>query len=62
MLNFDFSEKRVGIASLQNFMYGFSRKMFLILYSINLTDQTSLPDCLYFLKYWSICALQLLLN
>ena len=50
MLNFDFSEKRVGIVSLPNFMYGFSRKMCLILYSIHLTDQTSLPNCLYNLE------------
>ena len=25
-----------------------------------LTDQTSLSDCLYFLRYWTICILQLL--
>ena len=29
---------------------------------ILLTDQISLPDCLYFLRYWSICLLQLLVN
>ena len=27
-----------------------------------LTDLISLPDCLYFLRYWSICVLQLFVN
>ena len=25
-----------------------------------LNDETASPDCLYFLRYWSICVLQLL--
>ena len=29
---------------------------------ILLTDQVSLPDCLYFLRYWSICVLQELVS
>ena len=29
---------------------------------ILLTDQISLPDCLYFLRYWAICVLQLFVN
>ena len=29
---------------------------------ILLTDQISLSDCLYFLRYWAICVLQLLAN
>ena len=33
-------------------------KFHLSLY-ILLTDQTSLPDCLCFLRYWVICVLQL---
>ena len=35
MLNFDFLEKGLGIVSLPHFVYDFSRKVFLILYSIN---------------------------
>ena len=35
MLNFDFLEKGLGIVSLPHFVYDFSRKMFLVLYSIN---------------------------
>ena len=35
MLNFDFLEKGLGIASIPYFAYGFSRKMFLLLHSIN---------------------------
>ena len=29
---------------------------------ILLTDQISLPGCLYFLRYWAICVLQLFVN
>ena len=35
MLNFNFSEKRLGLVSSQSFPYGLSRKMFLMLHSIN---------------------------
>ena len=35
MLIFDFFKKGFGIVSPPRFVYGFSRKMFLILYSIN---------------------------
>ena len=35
MLNFDFLEKDLGLVSLPHFAYDFSRKMFLMLYSIN---------------------------
>ena len=62
MLNFDFLEKILEIVSPPYFVYDFSRKMLLMLYSILLTDQISLPDCLYFLRYWSICVLQLFFN
>ena len=31
-------------------------------YCIILTDQISLSDCLYFMKYWAICVLQLFVN
>ena len=50
MPNFDFLEKGLGLVSLPRFVYDFSRKMFLMLYSV--TDQISLPDCPYFLRYW----------
>ena len=53
MLNFDFLEKVVGLVSPPQFVYEFSRKMFLMLHSI------SLSDCLYFLRYREICVLQL---
>ena len=32
MLNFDFSEKGLGLVSLPHFVYDFSRKMFLMLF------------------------------
>ena len=35
MLNLDFSEKGLGIVSPAHFEYDFSRKMFLMLHSIN---------------------------
>ena len=45
MFNFDLLEKGLGIFSPAHFVYGLSRKMFLC-YNL-LTDQISLPDCLY---------------
>ena len=57
MLNFDFLDKDLRIVSPANFVYGFSTKMFLML-----TDQISLPGCLYFLRYWAIYVLQLFVN
>ena len=44
MLNFEFLEMSLGIVSLPNFVYDFSRKMFSCY--ILLTDQIPLPDCL----------------
>ena len=35
MLNFNFSEKGLGLAFPSHFVYDFARKMFLMLYSIN---------------------------
>ena len=60
MLNFDFLEKGLWIVSPSHFVYDFSRKVFLKSYSI--TDQISLPNCFYLLRYWSICVLQLFVN
>ena len=58
MLNFDFLVKGLGIVSSPQFVYDFLRKMFLIC-DILLADQIALSDCLYFLRYWSLCVLQL---
>ena len=60
MLNFDISEKGLGLVFPPHFMYDFSRKMFLILHL--LTDQISLSGCLYFSRYWKLCVLQLFIN
>ena len=50
MLKFDFLEKGLGIVSLPHFVYDFSWKMFLILYSINWSSFIAwLP---FFLRYW----------
>ena len=48
MLNFEFLEKGLGIVSLTHFVYDLSKKK---CFSCNtrLTDQISLPGCLYFL-------------
>ena len=52
MVDFDFLEKGLGIVSRPNFVYDFSRKMFLMLYSINLPSFIALLPY-YFLRYWS---------
>ena len=57
---FDFLDKCLGIVSPAYFVYDFLTKIFLILYL--LTDQTSWPGCLFFLRYWTICVLQLFVN
>ena len=58
MLNFNFSEKGLGLVSWPHFAYNFSKKNFP--FSILLTDQISLSDSFYLLRYWAICVLQLL--
>ena len=55
MLNYDYLEKGLGMVSPSHFAYDFSKKCFLCY--ILLTDQISLSDCLYFLRYWTICVL-----
>ena len=63
MLNFNFSEKGLGLVSPSNFVYDFSRKIFLMLHCyILLTDQISLSDCLYFSKYWAMYVLRMFVN
>ena len=59
MLNFDFLELDLGKVS-PYFAYDFSKKCFSY-YSL-LTDQISLFDCLYFLRSWAICVLQLFIS
>ena len=60
MLNFDFLDKGLGIVSPAHFVYDFSTKCSSCY--ILLSDQISLPGCLYFLKYWAIYVLQLFVN
>ena len=61
MLKFDCLENGLGIVSPPHFVYDFSRKIFIILYSF-LNDQILWSDCLYFMKYWEMCVLQLFVN
>ena len=60
MLNFDFSDKGLGVVSPAYFMFDFLAKIFLMLYSINW--HISLSGCLYVVKYWEISVLQLFVN
>ena len=57
---FWFFRKWSGNSFSTTFCVWFSKKLFLML--ILLTDQTSLFDCLYFLRYWAICVLQLFVS
>ena len=50
MLNVHFLEKGLVIVPLPHFVHDFSRKMFLMLYSINLTKL----HCLITLTFWDI--------
>ena len=60
MLDFNFSEKGLGLVSPPHFVYDFQEKCFLCY--IRLTDQISLSDCLYFSRYLAICVVQLFVN
>ena len=60
MLNFNFSEEGLGLASPTIFVYDFSKKC-LPCY-ILFTGQISLSDCLYFSRYWAMYVLQLFVN
>ena len=60
MLNLEFLDKGPGIVSPAYFVYDFQQKCFSSY--ILLTDQISLSGCLYLLRYWAICVLQLLVN
>ena len=56
MLSFEFLKKGLGIVSPQHFVNYFSRKMFLMLYSINwlITDVRRIPNCVIFKNRVSI--------
>ena len=60
MFNFHFLEKGLGIVFPSHFVHDFSRKAFSCY--ILLTDQISLSDCLYLLRYWVMCDLELLVK
>ena len=49
------------IVSPSHFQRNFSREKYFSCY-ILLIDLVPLSDCLYFVRYWSICALQLFVN
>ena len=53
LFNFDFLEKGLGIVSLPHFLYDFSRKIFLTLYSINWPNFIVWSPLL--LRYWKLC-------
>ena len=59
MLNFNFSEKDLGLVSPPHFVNDFLRKMFLM---FGKKFQILLSDGLFFSRYWTICILQLLVN
>ena len=53
-------EKCLERVTLPHFVYIFEEKY--LFCHIQLIDQVSLSGCLYFVKYWAICVLQLLVN
>ena len=60
MLNLDFLDKGLGIVS-PDILYIIFQQKCSSCYML-LTDQIRLSDTFYFLRYWAICALQLLVN
>ena len=55
------------LVSLPHFLNNFWKTMILLLYSINWQFhlskyQVSLSGCLYFVRYWAMCVLELLVN
>ena len=60
MLSFDFLEKSLGEVFPPFLCMIVQRKIFL--YYILLTGQILLSDCLYVLRYWVICLLQLIVS
>ena len=62
MLNFDFLDKGLGIVSAAHFVYDFSTKMFLKLYSINWSNFIVWLVAFTSWDIGEICALQLFVN
>ena len=60
MLNFDFSDKFLGLVFHHILCIIFQEKYFPCY--VLLTDQISLPGYLYILRDWTICVLQLFVN
>ena len=60
MLNFDILEKILGILLHLIWRMIFQEKCSSH-YTLS-TDEISLSDCLYFLKYWTLCVLQLFVS
>ena len=60
MRNSDILDKGLGTVSPAYFVYDFSTKCSSCY--ILLTEQISLCGCLYFLRYWTVCVLQLFAN
>ena len=60
MLNFDFLKQGLGIVSPAHFLNDFSRKMLLVLYSINWLN--FFVPLSFFSRYWSTCVLKLFLD
>ena len=56
-----FLKRGLELDSLPHFLHNFCRKIFFLLYTL-LTEEISLSGCLYFVRYWAICALQLFVN
>ena len=57
MINYGFLDKGLGIVSPAPFVYDFQQKCSSCY--IPLTNQISLSRCVYVLRYWAICVLQL---
>ena len=60
MLSFDFLETGLGIFPAHILCMIFQEKCFSC--CVLLTDQISLSDCFYFLRYWAICVLHLFVS
>ena len=62
MLNFDILEKSLGLISPSRMISPSCMIFKKNVYHIILTDQISLSEYLYFLRYWAICLMQLFLS
>ena len=60
MFNINFLEKDLRLVAPPHIVYDFQESYFS--FCILFTDQVSLSDCLYFLRYYKIFILQLFVN